>query len=141
MDKFEILLTILDDGSLNREYVTLEMNDKNIREQNKRQSQIERYMKFMRLKYSNKISAKCLCWECLNCFDCPKILDLTKKDITKYPFITSGYQIRDLYFDAVNDSVKSPKNLSEPELDLRGENNLHIVKFLVTGCRRFKAEK
>lgn len=36
-----------------------------------------------------------LCWDCCVAIkDCPKIMDRVKKEISKYEFITDGYQIR-----------------------------------------------
>lgn len=40
------------------------------------------------------LSKEHLCWEnCKNCTSCPKVLDENKKEMCKYSFIKSGYQV------------------------------------------------
>ena len=109
---------------------------KDIKYNHKRIDKIGKYV----LENPGKFNRKCLCWDCLNYTRCPKILDISKKKITSYPFLTDGFQIRDLYSDENEISPKDLEGLSNAEQILREDNNLHIVKFLVNGCKNFKSK-
>lgn len=133
MEKLKIYVTILKAGILKNYHTEIEMG-KNIKYRHKRLDRVGRYVS----EHPEEFNKDSLCWDCSNYDRCPKILDINKKEITSYPFITERFQIRDLYHDENKTSLNNLDGLSSDEQRLREYDNLHIVKFLVNGCKNFK---
>ncbi|MBR1377439.1 MAG: hypothetical protein IJ565_06495 [Bacilli bacterium] len=97
MDKKDLndLFSLIEDGIEIDEM--FDNNDKlNVKEKNEVIYNASKLAFFRLLRQKYSIDRTHLCWEChIHTLDCPKMMDIEKKRIDEYDFITDGKQIYD----------------------------------------------
>ncbi len=135
--RFPIITKVKSDGDTTESFVYLTVNTIEESKSNEARSKvIDQYCKKYLIQHVIKTN---LCFSCANAspISCEKIADLSPNIISKYPFITDGFQVQDPYFDFFKTEAAYVDG-SEYEKTVRA-NNLRIVRFSVSGCKNYRA--
>lgn len=135
MNKFSVIIRQVVDGKYETKLIELR-TDKNINSKAVRMAEINRYLK------SNKYNQYCICFDCtLGPKDCPKMADISKKLISEYSFIITGFQVQDGYKD-INDNMYSDSELGSCDYErTQRKESIGIEKFVVSKCKKFNGTR
>ena len=138
MKEFPIIINEVKDGKYETKHLSLQTKG-DIKKKVVRAREISKYLN------ANNYEKYCICSDCaLGPLSCPKMADISKKEIEKYPFITTGFQVIDIYQN-IDDIKYSDSELGNCEYERTERNNgLRIEKFIISKCKkysRYRTEK
>ncbi len=155
MKNYKIKVRVVFNGEysvINIDKMSKDINDKNIKSYLKDKVKSFTLMnRYVYNKYKIKTNfEKNLCGDCKNMLNCPKVIDVQKGALKKYPYITNGIQIilvNNEINDIYNNSVKRYSDLKDnkdfnldhyPTLEKKLSNNgMDFIHFSVFECSKF----